>query len=123
VTCEREGVFDSCSLPQRQCLLCVAPSVASWSFTGCRVYVYELAEQGLVYCQCGNYNIEIDVFPDRMELQCKKCNGVSIIYAETEEDLSIVQQVDELELIKDSLGFLDSLAHPGVARKNRYQHD
>jgi len=86
-------------------------------------YVHELAEQGLVYCQCGNYNIEIDVFSDRLELQCKKCSGVNIIYAETEEDLTMVQQVDELELIKDGLGFLDSLAHPGVAKKNRYQHD
>lgn len=86
-------------------------------------YIHELAEQGLIYCQCGNYNIEIDVFPDRLELQCAKCNGVSIIYAETEEDLSIVQQVDELELIKDGLGFLGSLVHPGITKKNRYQHD
>ncbi len=85
--------------------------------------INELAEQGLVSCQCGNYNISIDIFPDRLELQCKKCSGTSIIYAETEEDLSIVQQVDELELIKEGLGFLDSLAHTSLSKKNRYQHD
>jgi len=65
-----------------------------------------LVEHGLLYCQCGNYNIGLEIFPDRLELCCPKCGAVSVVYAETEEDIYIAQRTSELELIEKGIMFL-----------------
>lgn len=81
--------------------------------------LHEIAEQGALYCQCGNHKIEVDIFPERLELHCKNCDSINIIYAETEEDLKVIQQVDTIELARHGFKCLDSLANTGKFKKAR----
>ncbi|GAB6159056.1 hypothetical protein JCM39194_22560 [Desulfotomaculum varum] len=80
----------------------------------------EIADNGGLYCQCGNNHIEVDVYLDRLELHCKECDSINIVYAETEEDLQVIQQVDTIELTKHGFKFLDSLSNtPKLTKKTR----
>ena len=81
--------------------------------------LHEIADQGALYCQCGNTKIEVDLFPDRLELHCDNCDSVNIIYAETDDDMKVIQQVDTIELARHGFKFLDSLASAGKLKKDR----
>ncbi len=69
--------------------------------------LHDIAEKNGLYCQCGNDEIEVEIFPDRLELYCKDCNSVSIVYAETEEDLEVIINTDYIELTQHGFSFLD----------------
>jgi hypothetical protein len=90
--------------------------------------LHDIAEKNGLSCQCGNDQIDLDIFPDRVELQCKQCNSVNIIYAETEEDLNVISEVDFIELTQHGFKFLDSLASnngkhkPKKNRRKRNKH-
>ena len=74
--------------------------------------LHDVAEEGFLYCECGSYQIEIDIFPDRIELQCKECKTVSTIFAETEEDLKRLKGTKKIELVKNGFRSLDSSVMP-----------
>jgi len=80
--------------------------------------LHQIAEKETLYCQCGNRHIEVEIFPDRLELQCRNCGSVNIIYAETEEDLQVIRQVEEIELVKNGFEYLDSLVRSGRIKKS-----
>ncbi len=71
--------------------------------------LHDIAEEGFLYCECGSYQIEINIFPDRVELQCKDCKTVSVVYAENEEDLNEVKGVKKIELVQNGFKSLDNL--------------
>ncbi|MCL2337945.1 MAG: hypothetical protein FWC60_11065, partial [Firmicutes bacterium] len=73
--------------------------------------LHDIAEQGALYCQCGNLDVEVDIFPDRLELHCQECDSINIIYAETEEDLRVIKDIENIELTRNGFGYLDSLAN------------
>ncbi len=73
----------------------------------------DISEKGNLFCQCGNYQIGVDIFPDRVELYCSKCDSVNIIYAENEDDLHVIQKLEEIQLIKNGFECLDSLSRTG----------
>lgn len=77
-----------------------------------------IAEKGTLNCQCGNHQIGVDIFPDRLELHCNKCDSVNIVYAETDDDLEVIQQVEEIELSRNGFEYLDSLVRTGKTKKN-----
>ncbi|WP_031514221.1 hypothetical protein [Desulfofalx alkaliphila] len=79
--------------------------------------LHDIAERNALYCQCGNDSIEVDIFPDRLELQCKDCDSINIIYAETEEDLRVIKEVEYIELARHGFKCLDSLANNGTKHK------
>ncbi|ABO51679.1 conserved hypothetical protein [Desulforamulus reducens MI-1] len=81
----------------------------------------EIADNGGLYCQCGNTHIEVDVYLDRLELHCKECDSINIVYAETEEDLNVIQQVDTIELTQHGFRCLDSFSNNNskLAKKTR----
>lgn len=79
--------------------------------------LHKISGQGALYCQCGNYKIEVDIFPDRLELHCRNCDSINIIYAETEEDLKVIQQVESIELTQSGFKCLDSLSSTGKLKK------
>lgn len=80
----------------------------------------EIADNGGLYCQCGNTRIEVDVFLDRLELHCKECDSINIVYAETEEDLTVIQQVESIELAQHGFKCLDSFSNaPKLTKKTR----
>lgn len=81
--------------------------------------LHDIAESSALYCQCGNQRIEVDIFPDRLELHCKDCDSVNIIYAETDDDLRVIQQVETIELTRSGFGCLDSLVNTSKPKKTR----
>lgn len=81
--------------------------------------LHHIADQGELSCQCGDYKIEVDIFPDRLELHCGNCDSINIVYAETEEDLKVIQQVDSIELTMHGFKCLDSLSSTGKLKKMR----
>ncbi|MFX4262682.1 hypothetical protein ACOBQJ_10800 [Pelotomaculum propionicicum] len=81
--------------------------------------LHEIAEQGELYCQCGNLKIEVELFPDCLELHCRNCDSINIIYAETEDDLNVIRQVETIELARHGFKCLDSLANTSKPKKTR----
>ncbi len=71
--------------------------------------VYFLDKHNRINCNCGNSNVSIEIFSDRIELICKNCNSVNIIFAETDEDLSILLRKDKIELRERNITCLDSI--------------
>ena len=71
----------------------------------------DIAEQGLLYCQCGKQSIEVDIFPDCLELRCQDCDRAHIIYAETEDDLQVIKNMVYIELTNNDFEYLDSLSN------------
>ncbi len=65
--------------------------------------LHDVAEEGYLYCECGSYQIEIDIFPDRIELNCKDCKSNSVIYAENDEDLNKIKETKKIELVSSGL--------------------
>jgi len=61
-------------------------------------YLNQLAEDGSLFCQCGNFNIEIEIYPDRLELRCEYCDCSGIIMAQNEMDLETVRSLSEIQL-------------------------
>ncbi len=85
--------------------------------------LHEIAEQGLLYCQCGNQDVEVDIFPDRLELHCKDCDSVNIIYAETDDDLRVIKDVGTIELTRNGFECLDSLSNTTkTGKKPNHKH-
>lgn len=72
--------------------------------------LHDIAEIDALYCQCGNRSVEVDIFPDRLELHCRECDSVNIIYAENDEDLRVIKEIDSIELTQNGFECLDSLA-------------
>jgi hypothetical protein len=70
--------------------------------------LHEIAKCGNLYCECGNDNIEVDLFPDKLELRCPMCDSLSIIYAENEDDLDAMRRVEVLEMKKAGFTSIDA---------------
>jgi hypothetical protein len=78
-------------------------------------HLHQLAEQNQMFCLCGNNQIEIDVFPEKLELHCPFCQSLHIIYAETIEDLRIVKQANSIALTEKGFTSFDaSKVHPNL---------
>ncbi|MDQ0285006.1 ribosomal protein L44E [Desulfofundulus luciae] len=74
-------------------------------------HVNNLGRAGRLYCKCGNHRIEVDIFPDRLELHCSRCDNLYIVYAETKEDLDAVGRIWKIELVGHTF------THLGQTRK------
>ncbi|NLM96740.1 MAG: hypothetical protein GX175_03850 [Halanaerobiaceae bacterium] len=61
-------------------------------------YLHDIAAKSSLYCECGNHNINIELFSDRLEISCNNCYAVKIIPASTREDLSKIKKLDEIIL-------------------------
>lgn len=72
-------------------------------------HLHHVAEEGHLYCQCGNKDIQVDVFPEKLELRCPHCNSLSVIYAENQEDLELVQNIRVIAMTEK--GFTSFNAH------------
>jgi hypothetical protein len=52
--------------------------------------------QGLLKCACGNKRLNLQVYPDKVEIQCAHCNAVGIVHAESLDDLKWVKSLKEV---------------------------
>lgn len=63
--------------------------------------IYGIAESGNLSCECGNQNLEMEIFPDRVELRCGNCGASSKLPARQESDLWAIQQVWRINLTRN----------------------
>jgi len=78
-------------------------------------HIHRIAADNKLFCLCGNDRIEIEVFPEKLELHCPACNSLHIIYAETIDDLKIVKQANLIAMIeKGFTSFDSSKVHPNL---------
>ena len=68
----------------------------------------ELQIKDKIHCKCGSLDIACDIYFDRIELRCKKCNGLMIIYAENEDDLQLIKVKKSIELEEGDIRCLGS---------------
>lgn len=60
--------------------------------------VHDLSEDGNVACTCGNREISVDIFPDRLELYCADCGRQQSVPATSEQDLDHLLCATHLEI-------------------------
>lgn len=75
----------------------------------CLNKVDRLMEAGRIGCNCGNDDIKIEVFCDRIEINCLNCGSVQIIYAETEEDLNLLLRKRKITMQEHNISCIDSI--------------
>ncbi len=68
--------------------------------------LHDIAEDGYLYCGCGNVKIDVDIMPDRLELHCGECGAMGTVFAETDEDLETIKKMDVIELVKNGFKYL-----------------
>lgn len=71
---------------------------------GALTFVHTLAEEGSLYCPCRENRIELEIFPDRIELHCRHCLRMCLLAAETEQDMAKLEQCESLELKRQVFG-------------------
>ena len=71
--------------------------------------LYTLNKEAKLSCDCGNSKINMEFFPDRIELKCFNCHSVNIVFTETEEDLSVLLKKDKIILRKHNISCIDSI--------------
>ncbi|HSH36539.1 hypothetical protein [Schnuerera sp.] len=71
--------------------------------------LYNLNKDKKINCNCGRSRINIELFSDRIELECLNCKSVKLIFAETEEDLSVLSKKDKIILEERNISCIDSI--------------
>jgi len=69
-------------------------------------HVYDISENGRLYCTCGNYEIEVEIYTEHILLVCEQCKVSGKVMADSEEDLQLIKKTWELKLTRN--GFLFS---------------
>jgi len=64
--------------------------------------IHHLSEGGNLTCTCGNQEISVDIFPDRLELSCPECGRLKGVPAMTEEDLARLQRLTCIQVGDDT---------------------
>ena len=77
--------------------------------------VHQISDDNKLSCSCGNNQIEIDVFPEKLELRCPYCQSIHIIYAETIEDLYMIKNIKLIVMTERGFTSFDSSkVHPNL---------
>lgn len=71
--------------------------------------LHDIAEGGGLFCQCGNHKIDIDMYPDKVELICRECHGVMTINARTGADLAKLKEKNRIILTKGKTAHSDPM--------------
>lgn len=58
----------------------------------------QLAGSGKLTCTCGNRQIEVNLFPERVELRCSSCGAVAVLSTGSGEDLERIIDKGEIRL-------------------------
>jgi len=60
--------------------------------------LHRIAGEGNLSCQCGNQQVEVEIFADRIELRCSSCGAFGVIRAETRQDVKVMKKILEIVL-------------------------
>lgn len=74
-------------------------------------HLHKIAGRGDLFCGCGQRDIDVEVFPERLELRCPSCKSVNIVFAETAEDLQAALEAQVVELIENGFSSIDATAY------------
>ena len=61
--------------------------------------IHDMAEKGGLHCRCGSSAIGVEVLLDGIELECAQCGGRLVIPAQSEQDLTYIQALEDIEII------------------------
>ncbi len=61
-------------------------------------HLHDLHEEKRLFCCCGNQDIQMDLYQDRLELRCDQCGCINHISVEKEEDWQRLTEVRAIEL-------------------------
>lgn len=67
-------------------------------------YLHDTSARGALYCNCGSHDINIELFSDRVELNCNNCGASLIIPATGKRDLDHLKIMDEVVLKLSTTG-------------------
>ena len=79
-------------------------------------HLYDVANNGKISCSCGNINLVVEVYPDRMELHCDNCGAVGIVFAESFKDWENAKKLNEVALVEGLYKYLDD---KNISRKHK----
>jgi len=82
-------------------------------------HLHDVASNGKLYCRCGNPHLELNIFPDRLELHCPGCDGTSIIFAEDERDLALMKQTRVIEMSEGTFSVVHLTREPRLRPVDR----
>lgn len=71
--------------------------------------IKKIDSEGLLSCSCGDNNIEMNIFPDRIELKCMNCEGIKLIYAENNDDYNNFISKDKIVLRENGFECIDAI--------------
>ncbi len=80
-------------------------------------HLYSIVEKGNLRCQCGNADVELEIFPDMVEVKCSVCDNSDTISALDGEDLRRIEHLDKLLLTAQGLLVANTVRFG--SRKNR----
>lgn len=75
------------------------------------------AELERLSCGCGDDAVEVDIYPEKVELICTSCDSTVVLYAEDEEDLRIATGFQSLTL--PALDYHSTRARPNSHHDER----
>ncbi|MBP2626555.1 MAG: hypothetical protein H6Q68_1266 [Firmicutes bacterium] len=61
--------------------------------------IHDMAEKGGLHCRCGSSAIGAEVLPGGIELECAQCGGQLLIPAQSEQDLTYIEALEDIEII------------------------
>jgi len=68
----------------------------------------KMAEKNLLGCRCGNKNLIVEVFADRIELYCERCEAIAVIYISHKEVLRIIDNIGMIFLKENMTWYVNS---------------
>ncbi|MFA5524126.1 MAG: hypothetical protein WDA24_07190 [Tissierellales bacterium] len=71
--------------------------------------IKKLDGKGYIGCSCGEDSIEMNIFPDRIELKCMKCGGIKLIYAENDDDYNNFISKEKILLRENTFECIDAI--------------
>lgn len=80
--------------------------------------LHKINENGKLFCQCGNSNIEMEIFPGHIDLHCPYCKAGGILYGRSHVDVEIINSIREIELTTDGFKYHDPKKH---SRKRHFK--
>ena len=66
--------------------------------------IHDIAEKGNLFCECGNNDIELLLFSDKIYLRCKKCPASKVLNTSTNEHLRQNLKLKQITLLDEGLG-------------------
>ena len=62
-----------------------------------------------ISCDCGNEDIATEIYSDRIELRCTRCQSIKVIYAEKKNDLKHFCDQSSIDMKKNEFEFIDAI--------------